>query len=443
MTGVQTCALPILNFWGNAIGTAIANPFRDKKTYSFLVEFNTAEKERDGIFVFHREKRYEFANQLGTDYRFSNVYGKEAEDYMRKHESGIYRIPGRNDFLMFSTISPYNRKEQVWKVCTVLSGDYFYRNLYALKRNLLVIMVIAIFMSVITGIAFSRRFTRPFRSIKDSLQRYGKGELDYNFEITGDYEVREISVNIQKMAVSLKNHIQELSISRKKLETMDRLSSLTILSAGLSHEINTPLNSVILLSSMLYEEVDEHLKEDISTIKEQALRCVKILNNLKSISPVWGRENNMSEINLKEVVLKLKPLLDLTGKAVNITYDLQDCCFHGNQVHMEQIILNLVLNALDACDDGGRILISVLKKGGVAVLRVSDNGAGIPEKELSAIFDPFYTTKSPGRGTGLGLSIVQSIVKRYGGNIEIHSKVGQGTTLEVRFKERECESSYN
>ncbi|GBE00707.1 sporulation kinase A [bacterium BMS3Bbin06] len=425
----------IVNFWGSAIDTAITNIIGDEKAYSFLVELNTVDKERDGIFVFHKKKTYEFANQYGTDYRFSTIYGKNTETYLRNRESGLYKIKGKNDFLIFTTIYPYNNKEQVWKVCTVVSGDYFYRNLYALKKNFLFIMFIAIVMSIITGVAFSRRFVRPFRTIKDALQRYGNGDLDYRFKVKGDYEVNEIAGNIQKMATSLKNYLQELTISRKKLDTMDRLSSLAIISAGLSHELNTPLNSIILLSRMLYEETDEHLREDISTIREQALRCVNILNDLKRISPIWNQNGNVSEINLKDVVLKLKPLFELSDKGVNISYDLRDCLIKGKEIHFEQVVLNLTLNAMDACKSGCKIIISVFSEGNRAVLRVSDNGSGIPEKDIHRIFDPFYTTKSPDRGTGLGLSIVENIVKRYGGIIKVDSPAERGTTIEISFEE--------
>ncbi len=431
----------IVNFWGNAIGGCMSTFNKDKKAYSFMTEFNSIEKERDGIFVLHKEKKYEFANQFNTKYRFSNLYGKAAEDYLRSHESGVYVIPDTHDSLIFSTITPYDNSNQVWKLAVKISGDYFYQDIKTLQKSVFLIMFIAIIMSIITGFAFSKQFVKPFKAIKDSLARYGKGDLDYDFPISGDHEIKEIARNIKNMAISLKRYIQELTVSRKKLETLDRISSLSILSAGLSHQLNTPLNSIILVSNMLQDDMDNGHHEDISIIKEQAIRCVNIIDDLKSIHLMHNPNTGCCKFNLKEVVIQLKPIFELSARKADLYYDLEDCNLYGNQMHFEQILLNLVLNALDACYEQGKIEIIMGRKDNFVTIKIKDNGSGIGKDEMPSIFDPFYTTKPPDKGTGLGLSIVNNLVKRYNGQIHFDSILGKGTTVTLRFMDQVYESS--
>ncbi len=431
----------IINFWGDSIGTSMTTFNKDEKAYSFLTEFNSIDKERDGIFVLHKEKKYEFANQFDTKYRFSNIYGKSAEDYLRTHESGVYEIPDSHSILFFSTVSPYSNSNQIWKTGVIVSYDYFYQDVKVLQKSFFLIMFIAIIMSIITGFAFSKQFVKPFKVIKDSLSRYGKGDLDYDFNISGDHEVKEIARNIKKMAVSLKQYIQELTVSRKKLETLDRISSLSILSAGLSHQLNTPLNSIILVSKMLQDDMDNGHHEDISIIKEQAIRCVSIIDNLKSIHLMSNPNTGCCEFNLKEAVIQLKPLFALSARKAYLYYDLEDCTLFGNQMHFEQILLNLVLNAIDACNEQGKIEIIIKREDDFISVKIKDNGSGIAEGDLPAIFDPFYTTKPPDKGTGLGLSIVNNLVKRYNGQIRFDSTLGIGTTATLRFMDKVYESA--
>ncbi|GMT48558.1 MAG: hypothetical protein IEMM0008_0097 [bacterium] len=431
----------IVNFWGNCIGTCMNTFNKDEKAYSFLTEFNSIDKERDGIFVFHKEKKYEFANQFDTKYRLSNIYGKSAEAYLRTHESGVYEIPDTHNILFFSTISPYGRSNQIWKTCVVVSYDYIYQDIKALQKSCFLIMFIAIILSIITGFAFSRQFVKPFKVIKDSLSRYGKGDLDYDFNISGDREVKEIARNIKNMAISLKQYIQELTVSRKKLETLDRISSLSILSAGLSHQLNTPLNSIILVSKMLQDDMDNGHHEDISIIKEQAIRCVNIIDNLKSIHLMRNPNTGCCEFNLKEAVIQLKPLFELSTRKADLHYGLEDCTLFGNQMHFEQILLNLVLNALDACNEHGRVEITIKREDDFVLVKIKDNGSGIAEDDLPVIFDPFYTTKPPDKGTGLGLSIVNNLVKRYNGQIHFDSTLEIGTTVTLRFMDKVYESA--
>ncbi len=430
----------VVNFWGNSIESKICKLFKNDKGISFLIEFNNNDKERDGIFVFHKNKKYEFANQFGTQYRFSNVYNTKISDFIRNNESGNLKLPDSNSHLIFSTIYPYENRDQLFKIATILHSDYIYKNLDVLKKNLFYTMIFAIIISIITGIAFSRRIVKPFDKIKESLNHYGQGELDYNFKIEGDFQVREIADNIQNMATSLKKYIQELSISRKNLEKMDRIYSLAILSAGLSHELNTPLNSIILLSKMLYNDSEETKKDDLIIIKEQAERCVRILDNLKSLTPFWRIGNDSNNTNLKETILKLKPLFELTGKKANIFYDLDDCSINVNQVHFEQIILNLVLNALDACDDNGSIKIVLRNKDNEVMLKIIDNGTGISQEMLPMICDPFFSTKLPHKGMGLGLSIVKNLISQYNGTLDFSQNIENGVTVTVSFKDHKYEN---
>lgn len=190
------------------------------------------------------------------------------------------------------------------------------------------------------------------------------------------------------MVHSLKKYIEELHDSRKKLELMDRLSALGTLSAGLAHELSTPLNSIIILSDIISNELDEESKKEVKTIKEQAERCVRIIQGLKEFASRKMDDENMELLSLSEVVRSLIPMIELYTHKKTVEYDLRDDCYiSSNRVQIEQLIINLVLNSKNAISGlkDGKILIKIESGKLDCKLVVEDNGPGIPENVVDKI----------------------------------------------------------
>ena len=226
----------------------------------------------------------------------------------------------------------------------------------------------------------------------------------------------------------------------EQLQVSEKMASIGLLAAGVAHEVNTPLTGIASFTQMLMEGADP---EDPRTrllekIERQTFRAAKIVNGLLNLSRQGSAAAaDRGPVDLNAVVNDVLTLLEHqleTGK-VKIRRDqsAQALVVDGVEHKLQQVFLNLFLNARDAMPRGGWLSITTRVEGGRAVVEVADTGSGIPSEHLARIYDPFFTTKSIGQGTGLGLSIAYGIVREHDGSIHVESSVGQGTRFTLRL----------
>lgn len=242
--------------------------------------------------------------------------------------------------------------------------------------------------------------------------------------------------NRSKTKELLKN-TEEIKRTQKLLITSEKLASLGLLSAGIGHEINNPLNFIkngsLALKKVLKKEGvnDEHFQPHFHAIDEGVERATSIVKSLGNFSR--GSHEMTEACDVKGIVKNcLVMLQNNTRGRVEFNVDIvDDCMVLGNEGRLHQAFLNIISNAEQAIEKKGQIVISGSKNEDSLHLTVKDNGMGIGEESIPKISDPFYTTKDPGSGTGLGLFITFSIIEEHGGTIDIESKLGIGTTVTV------------
>lgn len=218
----------------------------------------------------------------------------------------------------------------------------------------------------------------------------------------------------------------------------EKLAGIGQLAAGIAHQLNTPLGSILLSAQMVEEDTeDEDTAEDIRRIIRQTEQCRIIIKGLLNFARPTG--TGRGRVNLTDVINETAYLLEKNLKLAGIEFSLVvqgESWVHGNRNELEQVFFNLLANALDAMGDGGKVAITIRRGDpGEILVVVADTGEGIPAASQDQVFLPFFTTKDYGKGTGLGLSIVARIVHEHGGRIEMESKVGQGTTFRLSFPE--------
>jgi len=239
--------------------------------------------------------------------------------------------------------------------------------------------------------------------------------------------------------IILVDDITERVALETQLAQADKLSSIGLLAAGVAHEINTPLAVISSYAQMLAKQLrgDARLGPVLDKITQQSFRAAEIANGLLNFSRTSTTEFRSTDLN--QVVRDTLSLLEHQFKTAQILVDLDLAeelpPIHGNPGKLQQVFLNLLLNAKDAMPGGGRLTIATLVNSHVEAV-ISDSGSGIAPENLKRIYDPFFTTKNmPGdrRGTGLGLSVSYGIIQEHAGKIHVESAVGSGTTFHLEF----------
>jgi PAS domain S-box-containing protein len=226
-----------------------------------------------------------------------------------------------------------------------------------------------------------------------------------------------------------------------QLSQAEKLSSIGLLAAGVAHEVNTPLAVISSYAQMLAKQVrhDNKQSELLTKITQQTFRASEIVNNLLNFSRTSGGE--FAGVDLNKVIADTLALLEHQLKTARVKVEASLLeglpLIHGNAGKLQQVFLNLFLNAKDAMPGGGTLRVATENGNGVRVA-ISDTGSGIPQEHIHRIYDPFFTTKNSARdghrrGTGLGLSVTYGIVQEHAGKIRVESRPGEGTTFILEF----------
>jgi two-component system, NtrC family, sensor kinase len=229
---------------------------------------------------------------------------------------------------------------------------------------------------------------------------------------------------------------QRVRLEDQMVQT-EKLTSLGLLAAGVAHEVNTPLAVISNYIQMLAKQIPsgDPRQKTIERIVKQTFRASEIVNNLLNFSRTGGTEP--VEVDLNSVLEETLTLVQHPFKSaqVNVVKNYQERLpvILGSTTRLQQVFLNLFMNARDAMPGGGMLEVRTGSRNGSVEVEVTDTGAGIPPEHLKRIFDPFFTTKATGRGTGLGLSVSYGIIKEHAGKVDVRSTPGKGTSFRLEF----------
>ncbi len=249
------------------------------------------------------------------------------------------------------------------------------------------------------------------------------------------------------MSDSAARHSDEASISTDLLRQLaynEKMAELGKISAGIVHELNSPLSVIVSASQMIMREdgIPHFVQEMIARINSEAQRLSHLTKGLLNFS------NHDESIGPLEVNLTVDFILNFInfeaarrGVTIFKQFDHTLPVIHLNSNQLKQILLNIIMNALQAIgNDGGKLIVETIASSGETIsIIISDNGPGIPGDLVEKIFDRYFTTKQPGEGTGLGLFVTKSLVENMGGSIKVSNRNGGGTTFTLLFPTR-CNS---
>ncbi len=237
----------------------------------------------------------------------------------------------------------------------------------------------------------------------------------------------------------VKQRSEELGVMQARVAQSERLASLGILAAGVAHEINNPLGAIMALTALTLEEVkeDDPNRENLQVVIKQAERCREIVKGLLQFSRHSKVNSELADLSkiLQDTLSLVTTQAQFLNIAVDIHCDPQLPPVMADKSEIEQVFMNILINAAQAMQERGTITITARQNESdesVEVL-ISDTGCGVPPDKIGQLFHPFFTTKESGQGTGLGLSIAFGIISSHHGTISVESEVGKGSTFKIQL----------
>jgi two-component system, NtrC family, sensor kinase len=291
-----------------------------------------------------------------------------------------------------------------------------------------------------------RKITQPLRELRDSAEAVGKGDFSRRVLVASRDECGELAGVFNHMTENLKSSREELEKTVATLKTTqaqliqsEKLSAIGEFVAGVAHELNNPLTSVVGFAELLQQsDVSERHRKFLGLIVISAQRCHKIVQSLLSFArqhkperkPVELREVAEASVAILQYQLRTNNIQVVTQFEAGLPKVLADA--H----QLQQVFVNLINNArqaIEAYRPSGMIRITTERCGRGARICFQDDGPGIAKENLTKVFNPFFTTKDVGKGTGLGLSLSYGIIKEHGGSINVDSNPGQGATFTIEL----------
>ena len=305
-----------------------------------------------------------------------------------------------------------------------------------LKTSMVIaVAALVVFLVVITFISafIAQQVIRPCARFEAYARRIAAGDFTL---ITPARKYRDEFTNL---ASALNHMLMELKTREAQLIDSRKMAAIGNLTAGIAHELNNPLNNISLTTESLIDEFEELDRDEklrmLNVIISQVERASKTVANLLDFTR--RDKDSFEKISLNAVLDSTLKLIanESSLNNVKLAIRLHDNLprIKGNAHDLQQVFLNLFLNAMQAMPDGGALsVVSYVDNSSIRV-DISDTGVGIPEENMDMIFEPFFTTKEVGKGTGLGLSVSYGIIKKHRGSIAVESKLGRGSTFSITF----------
>ncbi len=304
------------------------------------------------------------------------------------------------------------------------------------RRTVLVVATVgAIAICAVLVLTLSLVLSGPMAELQDKIQRVREGDLNVTVSFAGRTDdIGKLGRNFNQMVQQLRESIAEIErLHNTQMSRAEHLATLGELAAGLAHEIRNPLAGIAGVIDIIGRDLPEKspARQVLKDVKQEVMRVNRIVSDLLETARPKPPEIRTADLNATAEHAVIFARQQALSKPVKVELHKSDekllVAHDTGQIH--QVLLNLMLNAIQAIEGPGQVDVDVHTRDGVAVVGVSDTGKGIPAEHLPNIFRPFYTTK--GHGTGLGLSLARRIVEDHGGKIIVQSEPGRGSTFEV------------
>ena len=428
----------VVNMWGKQLDSTIEAAIGGQDVNAYIVELDKG-GPRDGIYLYHPESDKRFANQVGSDFRLTNELSPK--DWQQIHHAGdngtLFRKNG--DMLFFRKLAPYPDRGTRWLLVLKTDSKTVYAPIIKMRYSIWTLLAVLLVVSLLIAILASGRLTRPVEKLAGIIRQFADGDRTARYldEKNQADKINQAGKAFNYLAQRLEETEQEREQAVRAACQSERLAAIGQLAAGIGHEINNPMMNIMSLATLIEDslnEKDEEVRNDIKLLKKEGSRCARIVQG--SLSFAREKEPSYEEFDMSRLINDTIDLLKhrFDSSAIRLRTSIDEPLLMEGDVNLlQQVLVNILLNAIQASKEGSEISIKAVRKDETIEIDLLDNGAGITQSNMSKIFDPFFTTKEEGEGTGLGLSISYGIIQRHNGSLWIENIMQGGVRVHIQL----------
>ncbi len=417
-----------ITFNGSQIDSVLNHASRIHQGSLLISELNPDNKKRDGLVLYDDLQGISFSKIKSAPMRLQLMAGGRLWEAVHSKPDGSFYGTGKLYRTFYHEAFPYTNRLVSWVVAIRIDLTEVTAPFDQIRKGVIYMAVIALLISLFIAHMGARKISGPVIHMADSLKEYADGNRNIRVNSEGAEEIQQLENSFNYMA----DHVEQ---TQEMLLRSAKLASIGQMAAGIGHEINNPLNNIMSLSKLILRNVpegDERLRLDIESLREEGDRATKIIQGILDFARQVPPRYSLIEIRswIEETLRLLQQSAKI--KHINLISDIkEDSEINGDRGQLQQVLVNIVLNAIHASNNDSDIIVRVTKKENTLIIQVIDSGEGLSDEYSEKIFDPFFTTKGEGEGTGLGLAISHGIVEHHNGKLTLENNPKAGVTATV------------
>ena len=423
----RPAAVLAINTFGEYLDRILRLVPRPPGAELLIAERNLDDSRRNGLLLYHDRLDTRFSTPKPHEVKLQSTDQAELWEHMKKRPFGVFSTRNGHWRIYYQEYHPYPNQLTGWVLAFAIPSASMHGPYAGLRQALWLLVLLAFAASALLALLGSRHIARPILRLREALRDFASNPTRRVEEQSRTNEIRELETDFNRMADRLRSSETERRRAERRAMQQAKLASIGQMAAGIGHEINNPLNNILSLSTLIERGLPraaDNLREDVHDLRDEALRAGRIVRGVMNFARQLPPEHQPFRVCpwLNETVSRLDPEAMAADVHFDLTSCAPECVAEADPDQLQQVLLNLLQNALHASPAGAHIQVTGACFDGRLRVCVRDSGPGVPPEVLARIFDPFFTTKGVGEGTGLGLSISLGIVQYHGGTLSIRNR---------------------
>ncbi len=425
-----------VSMWGFYTDQILDYTIRPRGGELLIAELNPDEPERDGLILYDDVSDTGFSRLGSGPDRLRDIEHGRLWDAVQLTPYGVLESANGEERLYFVEYHPYPGQLVSWILVNRVNSQALTAPFTEIRLSIALFAGVALLASMMVARLGAMRVSNPVSKLARGLKHYADGDTDIRFTQQGPDEIKDLQASFNYMAETEVSLEEQRDQARKLVIMNEKLAGVGKLAAGIAHEINNPLNNILSLVKLAERQIPKDLtevREDVAAVREETIRASQIVQGLLNFARQVPPRYADFDVNpwLQESVALVRQVALERGVAL-VLQEATESILQGDRNQLQQVLINLLVNAAHASPKGGEIKISSHTDEQALEVRIKDSGTGLSSEVQAQAFDPFFTTKPVGEGSGLGLAISLGIVEQHGGSLSLINRPEGGVVAVLR-----------